>query len=167
MLKFIVYSPCTNTNKALIRKSMPEKTKGGYQQWQKYSKQQLLPPTGGPINWQNLHLTVLKQWMLQHLDTLLQYGLFNAKSHLATKELLAYFNDELSKQINLELSHTSAVFLSCDTCPYYLLRGIADLVWVKVCLFPYHRNMWITPTSVRIQDGYSAETDIEYIGYSV
>ena len=84
-------------------------------------------------------------------------GLSNAKSHLATKELLEYFNDELSKQIDLELSHTSAVFLSCDTCPCYLLRGIADLVGVKVCLFPYHRNMWITPTSVRVQDGYGAD----------
>ena len=84
-------------------------------------------------------------------------GLSNAKSHLATKELLKNFCDELSRKIDLELSHTSAVYLYCDTCPCYLLRDVADFVGIKICLFPYHRNMWITPTSVRVQDGYGAD----------
>lgn len=84
-------------------------------------------------------------------------SLSNAKSHLATKELLKDFCDELSKQIDLELSRTSAFYLSCDTSPCYILLGVADLVGVKNCLFPYHRNMWITPTSVRVQDGYGAD----------
>lgn len=62
-------------------------------------------------------------------------SLSNAKSHLATKELLKDFCDELSKQIDLELSRTSAVYLSCDTSPCYILLGVADLVGVKIAYF--------------------------------
>lgn len=84
-------------------------------------------------------------------------SLSNTKSRLATKELLNDSCDELSKQIDLGLSSTSAFYLFFDTSPYYILRGVANLVGVKNCLFPYHKNMWITPTSVRVQDGYGAD----------
>lgn len=83
-------------------------------------------------------------------------GLSHARSHLATKELLEYFCDTLTQRIEFELSCASEIYIYCDSSPCYLLKDVATLSGIKLCLFPYHCSMWISPSSIRVKDGYGA-----------